>query len=288
MPKTILITGTTSGIGLEAARELAAAGHRLLLHGRDRARLAEVAEELVAEGATSPVETFAADLSRLSEAAALADAVVAAHDRLDVLINNAGVFRTKETRTPEGLDVRFVVNTIAPFILTKRLLPRMHAAGRVINVASAAQASVDPVALLGRRRLADMEAYAQSKLALVMWTRHMAAELGDAGPVLVAVNPGSLLATKMVREAFGVAGRDVRIGAGIVVRAALSPEFANASGRYFDNDSGRFADPHPDALDPRKNAAIVRLIEELLARLGLSPPGFSRWSRTGQTRTVPL
>jgi hypothetical protein len=73
----------------------------------------------------------------------------------------------------------------------------------------------------------------------------------------------------MVREALGVTGRDVRIGAGILVRAALSPEFANASGRCFDNDSGRFADPHPDALDPRKNAAIVRVIEEIPARLGL-------------------
>jgi NAD(P)-dependent dehydrogenase (short-subunit alcohol dehydrogenase family) len=269
MSKTILITGTTSGIGLEAARELAAAGHRLLLHGRDPMRLAALAGELAAAGAAERVETFAADLSRPAGAAALADAVAQAHPQLDVLIDNAGVFRTQATRTPEGLDVRFAVDTIAPFILTKRLLPRMDATARVINVASAAQAPVDPEAPLGRRRLADMEAYAQSKLALVMWTRHLAGELGDAGPVLVAVNPGSLLATRMVREALGVTGRDVRIGAGILVRAALSPEFANASGRCFDNDSGRFADPHPDALDPRKNAAIVRVIEEIPARLGL-------------------
>lgn len=135
---------------------------------------------------------------------------------------------------------------------------------RVVNLSSAAQAPVDLDALAGRTRLGDMPAYAQSKLAITMWSRQMAIALGDKGPIVVAVNPGSLLATKMVKEGFGMAGSDIRIGADILVRAALSDDFARATGRYFDNDSGRFAEPHPDALDPRKTAQLVQAIEALL------------------------
>ena len=142
------------------------------------------------------------------------------HGELDVLINNAGVFRTSETRTLDGLDLRFAVNTIAPYLLTKRLLPLFGPSARVINLSSAAQSPVDPKALAGQGRLPDMETYAQSKLALTMWSRSMALSLGDHGPVIFAVNPGSMLGTKMVKQGFGVAGNDIRKGADILVRAA--------------------------------------------------------------------
>jgi len=89
----------------------------------------------------------------------------------------------------------------------------------------------------------------------------------DRALVFVAVNPGSLLATKMVKEGFGMAGNDIQIGADILVRAALADEFANASGKYFDNDKGRFASPHPDALDQKKSEGIVRVIETVLAKI---------------------
>lgn len=158
-------------------------------------------------------------------------------------------------------------STIAPYLLTQRLLPLLGTSGRVVNLSSAAQAPVDPEALAGRVRLADMAAYAQSKLALTMWSRHLALALASHGPVVVAVNPGSMLGSKMVKEGFGVEGADLRIGADILVRAALSDEFATASGNYFDNDSGRFAAPHPDALDRRKSEALVQEIETLLSRL---------------------
>ena len=103
-----------------------------------------------------------------------------------------------------------------------------------------------------------------SGLAITMWSAHMAAALGPAGPVVVAINPGSMLGTKMVKDAFGVSGKSVGIGADILIRAALSPEFDGATGRYFDNDSGRFGPPHPDARDARKCAAITRAVEEML------------------------
>ena len=144
-------------------------------------------------------------------------------------------------------------------------------------MSSAAQSQVDPKALAGQEPLSDMEAYAQSKLALTMWSRSLALSLGDDGPVIVAVNPGSLLGTKMVKQGFGVAGSDIHKGADILVRAALAEEFAAASGQYFDNDSGRFGSPHPDALDQKKAEGVVRFVEAVLAgktRTGTEHPQF--------------
>ncbi len=267
MEKTIIVTGSTDGIGLETARMLVSLGHRILLHGRNPAKLEKVERTLSASPGGGRVESFLADLSRMADVEALARAVAEKHDKLDVLINNAGVFRAADRITQDGLDVRFAVNTIAPYLLTKRLLPLLGASGRVINLSSAAQSPVDPEALTGRSGLSDGAAYAQSKLALTMWSRYLALSLKDDGPAVIAVNPRSLLGSKMVKEAYGVAGGDLRIGAEILTRAALSDEFADASGRYFDNDSGRFASPHPDALDPQKCDEIVRLIEAILVKI---------------------
>ena len=269
MQKTILITGSTDGIGLETARMLVSEGHHVLLHGRNPAKLEEVEKTLSALTGGGGVESCVADLSRMADVEALANEVVKQHGKLDILINNAGVYITPETITPDGLDVRFAVNTIAPYLLTQRLLPLLESSGRVINLSSAAQAPVDTEALTGRVRLPDdYEAYAQSKLAITMWSRHMALALKENGPIFIAVNPGSLLGTKMVKEGFGVSGKDIRIGAEILFRAALADEFATASGQYFDNDSGQFASPHPDALDPQKSATIVHAIEAVLAEIG--------------------
>lgn len=148
------------------------------------------------------------------------------------------------------------------------MLPLLDKSGRVINVSSAGQAPVNPKALIGEDKLTDdFNAYAQSKLALIMWSRSMAIALKDNGPKIIAINPGSMLGSKMVEQAFGVTGNDIRIGADILTRAALSDEFASASGKYFDNDSGQFASPHPDALDPRKIESIVTIIETISAKL---------------------
>lgn len=267
MQQTILLTGATDGIGLATAEMLVSQGHRVVLHGRNPAKLEDTEKSLRALAKDIQVETCVADLAQMDEVEAMAQAVAERHPRLDVLINNAGVFRTADPVTRDGLDIRFAVNTIAPWLLTRRLLPLFGDSGRVVNLSSAAQSSVDPDALIKYTGLADFEAYAQSKLALTMWSRALGLELGAGGPVIVAVNPGSMLGSKMVKEAFGVAGGDIRIGADILTRAALADEFAQASGMYFDNDSGRFADPHADALDPQKPAAVLRAIEAVLAQL---------------------
>ena len=261
MPKTILITGATDGIGLETAKMLVSLGHTVLLHGRNPAKLKAVETALSALPGAGRIETYVADLSRLSEVEPLAQAVAETHATLDVLINNAGVYAARDAMTPEGLDVRFAVNTIAPYLLTQLLLPRMPASARIVNVTSAAQAPVDRRALAGETKLSDGAAYAQSKLALIMWSRALAASRGGAGPAVIAVNPGSLLPTKMVKKVYGSTRGHVGIGAEILTRAALADDFADASGQYFDNDEGRFAPPHADALDPAKVQDITRAIE---------------------------
>lgn len=249
--KTILITGSTDGIGLETAKMLKENGHRVLLHGRSESKMEQAKEAL---GGDKSVPGYLGDLSHRDQVVALAEAVKAGHERLDVLINNAGVFRVPNPRTAGGLDLRFVVNTVAPYLLTKLLLPIIPKEGRVVNLSSAAQAPVGLEALHGRASLGDGVAYAQSKLALTMWSRQLQ---------YIAVNPGSLLGSKMVKEAYGMDGAPLIKGADILCRAALSAEFEGAGGRYFDNDSGRFADPHLDALSAEKVAAVCGVVEEL-------------------------
>ncbi len=264
MPKTLLITGSTDGIGLETARQLVQDGHTVLIHGRSGAKLDAAKADLDALG-KGHVSAYLADLSDFAQVDALAPAVAHDHQSLDVLVNNAGIFKTPKPVTQDGLDVRFVVNTLAPYLLTQRLLPLLGTGGRVVNLSSAAQAPVSIQALAGQVALEDMAAYAQSKLAITMWSRTMAEQLPD-GPAIIALNPGSLLGSKMVKEGFGVAGGDLSIGADIIARASLSDEFADASAKYFDNDSGRFANPHADAMDGAKSAAVTQAVEQLLAQ----------------------
>lgn len=261
MSKTILITGATDGIGLEAAKRLAQDGNTVLVHGRSKGKMEAARAEIGGK-----TQAYLADLSRSADVVGLIDAIKRDHTRLDILINNAGVLKAHETVTPEGFELRFMVNTIAPYMLTMGVLELIPAEGRIINLSSAAQSTVDIAALQDGRPMGDMDAYAQSKLAITMWSRDLAARLPD-GPSVLAVNPGSLLASKMVKEGFGVAGNDLSIGADILYRAALDPDFADASGRYFDNDAGAFGQPHPDALDTGKVSAVVRAIEATISRL---------------------
>ncbi len=267
MQKTLLITGATDGIGFETAKMLVSMNHNVLLHGRNRSKLENVVKVLSGLGGSGRLESYQADLSRMEDVEDLARAVAEQNEKLDILINNAGIFVAPERITNAGLDVRFAVNTIAPYLLTRKLLPLMNSSSRVINLSSAAQSSVDPEALIGNRMLtSDGAAYAQSKLGLTMWSRDLALSLGDDGPAIIAVNPKSMLGSKMVKHAYGVNGSDLRIGAEILCRAALSDEFTAASGKYFDNDIGMFTRPHPDAIDPRKCNTIVELIEVVLAK----------------------
>lgn len=260
--QTILITGATDGIGLETAKILAKDGHNLLLHGRSAAKLSTVEKELSKYG---KVETMVADLSDLIATKSLTESIKQNYSSIDCIINNAGVLNADPSITGDQVDIRLVVNTLAPYLLTRELLPLLSLRGRVINLSSAAQATVKLKELTNLLEPANaMEAYSQSKLAITMWSRALANQLKKTEQVIVAVNPGSLLASKMVKEGFGIEGKEIAIGANILVKAATSEEFSEASGLYFDNDLGKFSEPHPDALDDNKCKQFLFEIEKLI------------------------
>ncbi|WP_343291457.1 SDR family NAD(P)-dependent oxidoreductase [Vibrio harveyi] len=266
MQKIILITGSTDGIGLETAKMLVADGHHVIVHGRNQEKVQNVEQSLI-EIDAGKVESIVADLSSPRAVKQMVAEIAERFGKLDVIINNAGVYATPNARTQDNLDVRFAVNTIAPYLLTKELLPLLGNTGRVVNLSSAAQAPVSIEALMGDKPLSDGEAYAQSKLALTMWSRVMGLKLKNVGPMVVSVNPKSLLGSKMVKDAYGIAGGDIRLGADILIRAALSDEFAQAHGAYFDNDIEAFAAPHRDALNEPKSQQVVDAIETVIAKL---------------------
>ena len=256
MTKTILITGATDGIGLLTAQKLSALGHSLILHGRSEEKLDRAIESL-----GTPAQGLIADFSDLTSVKEAGETLLSSDRQIDVLINNAGVLKAPITTTGDGHDIRMVVNLFAPVILTEMLLPIIAKEGRVLNLSSAAQSPVHPSALRQGAQLDDMEAYAQSKLAFSIWSA-VKAEERHGRPSFIAINPGSFLASKMVKDGFGMAGNDLNIGADILIKAALSEAFAEANGTYFDNDIGAFGTLHPAASDQTHNAALMNALSE--------------------------
>ncbi len=257
--KTILLTGATDGIGLESAKDLVKDGHRLILHGRNDEKLQKLKSNLLGINKNAKIILIRADLSIMSEVHKMADEILGLGIELDVIINNAGVFVVKDAKTADNIDVRFAVNTVAPYVLTKKLLPILNTGGRVVNLSSAAQTAVNLKSFAPRS--SDGEAYAESKLAITMWSMELAK---DTGVNIIAVNPKSFLGSKMVKEAYGRQGYDLKIGADILRRAALSDVFENAGGKYFDNDYGVFADPHPFALSENNRKELIKILDKYL------------------------
>ncbi|WP_017446904.1 SDR family NAD(P)-dependent oxidoreductase [Gayadomonas joobiniege] len=266
MKKNILITGSTDGIGLLAAKQLAKQGHQVIIHGRNPDKLTQVKQQMDNNLAVK-VTAFSADLSDLTQVENLAEKIEQKGIKLDVLVNNAGIFRTDKPLTNEGLDVRFVVNTLAPYWLSKKLCKKMAKKGRIINLSSAAQAPWDKGAMLGHTRLTDNQAYAQSKLAIAAWTYHLAHQPLYQDIDWISLNPASLLGSKMVKEAYGVNGKDLSIGANIIVKLATDATLAAQNGRYFDNDIGQFSYPHDFALHEANNQMLIEILEHLAQRL---------------------
>lgn len=269
MNKTILITGSTDGIGQLAAYQLAKDGHQLLLHGRNSDKLSRMLNEIKKISGHANIKGFVADFSDLSAVRKMAQAIVDEVGTLDVLVNNAGVFNSPIDKTQGGLDIRFVVNYFAPYILTQILSPLLKQKddARVINLSSAAQASVSFDALAGTVMLSAKDAYAQSKLALTMWSFDMAKTHHDIG--VIAVNPGSLLNTNMVKEAFGQHWSSADKGANILYDLAVSGEYTGVTGKYFDNDKGEtrgdFGNAHPDVYDAMKVKQLISVTESIVS-----------------------
>ncbi|MEO1712266.1 MAG: SDR family NAD(P)-dependent oxidoreductase, partial [Bacteroidota bacterium] len=246
MKKSVLITGSTDGIGKRTAVLLAQAGYTVYLHGRNPQKLQQAILDVEKESGQTEIRGFQADLSDFSAVRKLGATIQQELPHLDVLINNAGVFNGPSKNT-DGLDLRIVVNYLAPIILTQEVLPLLRKAsmGRIINLSSAAQDPLEQTVLLGEKTISERQAYGQSKLALTAWSFRLAQQ--ESGLVVIPVNPGSLLNTKMVQEAFGQFWASADKGAQILFDLAVDAKYANASGKYFDNDRGSFGPAHPAA-----------------------------------------
>src|SRR3954469_7950861 len=206
--RTALVTGATDGLGHAVARELAADGWTVLLHGRDETRGQAALEDIRARTGKDALRLYLADLSSLDEVAALAAAVRAGEERVDVLVNNAGIGSTlpgdgERMESRDGYELRFAVNYLAGYALTRRLVPRLteSAPARIVNVSSAGQAPIDFDDVMLERRYSGVQAYCQSKLAQVMMTFDLAAELADRGITATALHPATYMPTKMVLHA---------------------------------------------------------------------------------------
>ncbi len=240
---TILVTGSTDGLGREVARSLASRGNDVLVHGRDRGRAETAARDLGAAG------LFVADFAVLDEVRRLA----AELDGVDILVNNAGVIVPERVLTVDGNELTFQVNHLAHFLLTLELLPP-----RVVNVASIGQRPPDLDDLTLERGYEAYDAYARSKLCQIMFTFELAERRPDL--TVNALHPATLMDTKMVRERLGAPRSTVAEGVEATVRVV---ELEDVSGRYFDGLEEARAKPM--AYDPAArrrlwdlSAAIVR------------------------------
>lgn len=264
MKKIILITGSTDGIGKLAAIKLAKDGHHIYLHGRNANKLAEVISEIKAASNHENVNGFVADFSDLEAVQEMANQIKNELPKIDVLINNAGVFKSSNTLTKGGFDMRIAVNYFAPYILTNSLLPLLKEgnASRIINLSSAAQATISEAILRGTTQGSQQETYAQSKLALLMWSFYLAKKEQDI--VTIPVNPGSLLNTNMVREAYGKFWSSADKGADILYDLAIDEKYKSMSGKYFDNDRGSFGEAHADAYHDEKIDSLIESTKDIL------------------------
>jgi NAD(P)-dependent dehydrogenase (short-subunit alcohol dehydrogenase family) len=278
-----LVTGGTGGLGAETARALADRGASLAIVGRDRERGTDVAADL--DGRTDGwVEFYRADLASQESVRRLADRFRERHDRLDLLVNNAGVVRNRRTETDDGVESTFAINHLAPYLLTHELVDLLaeSAPARIVTVSSGIhdRASMDFADLQGERDYDAMQAYARSKLANLLFTYELADRLDGTGVVATAVNPGFVPSTGLAREAslknrllLGTFSRlpvpftkDVESGAETVIRAAIDPDLAGETGVYLSD--GEVTESSDASYD---EVARQRLWDVSAGLVGVSP-----------------
>lgn len=234
--KIILITGSTDGIGRQAALELAALGSRVIVHGRDASRGKTVVEEIKTATGNQKVDLVTADLSSQKQVRQLAAEVTRRYDHLHVLINNAGVFMNERQVTEDGLETTFAVNHLAPFLLTNLLLDllKKSAPSRIITVSSVAhtRGRIDFDNLQAEKKFGGYSAYALSKLANVLFTYELAHQLAGSGITAICLHPG-VIGTKLLRNGFNISGDSPADGAETLVYLASSPDVERVTGKYF-------------------------------------------------------
>jgi NAD(P)-dependent dehydrogenase (short-subunit alcohol dehydrogenase family) len=266
--QVVLVTGSTDGLGRGLARALATRGTTVLLHGRDPAKSNSTMREVRKTTGSDRLAFYLADFSSLAQIRAMGDRVLADHERLDVLVNNAGIGTggrdgAERAVSEDGYELRFQVNYLAHFLLTRLLeaLLIRSAPARIVNVASAGQAPIDFDDVMLERDYSGVQAYCQSKLAQVMLTLDLAEALGDKGVTANCLHPGTYMPTKMVVDA-GVRPVDsLESGVEATLRLVADPSLAGVTGKYFDRL--REARAHGQAYDSDARRQLRELSTEL-------------------------
>jgi NAD(P)-dependent dehydrogenase (short-subunit alcohol dehydrogenase family) len=258
--QTILITGATSGLGRAMALDLAARGATLLLHGRSADKGAALLKEVAATGNDKSTYLLA-DFARLSDVHRLAEQAAAA-DRLDAIINNAGIGIFHREESEDGYEMTFQVDYLAGYILAAKLVPLLAASApaRIVNVSSYGQAPIDFRDPMLTRGFDGMQAYGQAKLAQIMHAFDLAEALGPQGITANAVHPAPYMPTNMVVGRFTPIAT-IEQGVRNVLRVAVEPATEKVTGRFF--NQGDDYQAASQAYDPAARAKLRALSEEL-------------------------
>ncbi len=246
--KTVLITGSTDGVGRYVAARLAASGAKVLIHGRDRARAQTLIEEIRRAGGSEPT-FYRADLSSLADVRRLAGPVVADHTRLDVFVSNAGIGSQNEgparQTSQDGYELRFAVNYLSGFLLAHLLLPLLKAAApsRIVNVASLGQHPIDFDDVMITKGYSGGRAYAQSKLAQIMFTIDLSERLEGTDVTVNSLHPATFMNTTMVRAGGVTPISTVEQGGEAILHLAAGDDVAGKTGLFFNGMNEVRANP---------------------------------------------
>jgi NAD(P)-dependent dehydrogenase (short-subunit alcohol dehydrogenase family) len=264
--KTALVTGSTDGVGRYVATQLAAAGAKVLIHGRDKARGEALADEIRRLG-KGDVVFYQADLSSLAETRQLANAVLADHRRIDLFISNAGIGSQNEgpqrQTSADGYELRFAVNYLSGFLLAHLLLPLLKASApsRIVNVASLGQHPIDFDDVMITKNYSGGRAYAQSKLSQIMFTIDLADELKGSDVTVNSLHPATYMNTTMVRAGGITPMSTVEQGGDAILHLAVGDDMVAKSGLFFNGMQPARA--NPQAYDAEARRRLRRLSLEL-------------------------
>jgi NAD(P)-dependent dehydrogenase (short-subunit alcohol dehydrogenase family) len=249
--QTVLVTGSSDGLGKRVAQKLVARGATVIVHGRDRQKTEAAAGEI------GSGHVRIADLASLAEVRRLADEI----DELDTLVNNAGVIVPERAENADGYELTFAVNYLSHFLLTELLLPKLREPGRIVNVSSLGQDALDFDDLMYERDYNAYFAYARSKLAQVMFTIDLAERLRDWDITVNALHPATLMDTKMVTALGGKPRSSAEEGTRAVLRLVTDPELDDVTGLFF--DGARESSVDGQAYDPEARRRLWEASEEL-------------------------
>jgi NAD(P)-dependent dehydrogenase (short-subunit alcohol dehydrogenase family) len=260
--KTVLVTGSTDGLGKEVARQLGALGAFVIVHGRNPERGEGVVRTI--KGAGGDAAFHRADLASLAGTAALAETIIETYDRLDVLVNNAAAVSGAERQlSADGFELAFAVNYLAHFLLTYRLLPLLEASApaRIVNVSSMGQTPIDFADVMMEKSYNPGDAYRRSKLAQIMFTIDLAAELDARHVTVNSLHPARSMNTARVLNGGFQPSSTVEEGAEATMQLAVSPELSGRSGLYFNGLNE--ASANAQAYDAAARAKLRALSFEL-------------------------